>query len=426
MIDSERRPSRREFLKYAGVGGTGVAVTTGIATYHHWHQSGIVDTDGTTGLIATWQRDPTTTMTIDWHAMAHHEAEPVLEYAPTDTDDWREVSGEGWPFPNTTRTVQRVELTGLSPDTRYDVRLPEFDEEFSIRTMPTAISPDDPLLFATGGDTMHAWQMLRQTNEVVRAYDLDFIQWGGDLAYADASPYGTVEWFDWFAVNKHTLIRDDDRLIPIVVGIGNHETAEGYVHDYPDYEQTADFRSQMAPYFYDLFAFPGQPGYGVLDFGDYLSLVVLDSGHTNPLEGTQTDWLADRLAERTDVDHLIPSYHVPAYPSHRNFDGRVSTQVRDLWVPLLEAHGVSLALEHHEHLYHRTVPIRNGEPAADGIVFMGDGAWGTRLRAGDQTDRWYVDEHRRKRHAMVCQLDGSTVTVEAIDGDRTTFDRFEV
>jgi len=88
----------------------------------------------------------------------------------------------------------------------------------------------------------------------------------------------------------------------------------------------------VAPHFYQLFAFPGHPGYNVLDIGDYLSLIILDSDHSHPIEGGQTEWLENVLLERAGGKrHLMPVYHVPAWPSHRPFDGRVSVRVRENW-----------------------------------------------------------------------------------------------
>ena len=49
-------------------------------------------------------------------------------------------------------------------------------------------------------------------------------------------------------------------------------------------------------------------------FGDYLSLVLLDTEHLCPIAGEQTAWLSKTLADRQDYPHLIAANHVPAYP----------------------------------------------------------------------------------------------------------------
>ena len=68
------------------------------------------------------------------------------------------------------------------------------------------------------------------------------------------------------------MVGRDGRLIPMVACIGNHEVDGGYGKP-----------REKAPFFYALFdgLFP-ETGYATLDFGDYLSLVLLDTGHTSP------------------------------------------------------------------------------------------------------------------------------------------------
>ena len=78
------------------------------------------------GILLTWKREPATTMTIDWHTKpGDHETRPAsILYRKAGTDDeWRDIPGRMHPFPYTSRTVNRVELTGLEPDTLYSFRI---------------------------------------------------------------------------------------------------------------------------------------------------------------------------------------------------------------------------------------------------------------------------------------------------------------
>ena len=98
----------------------------------------------------------------------------------------------------------------------------------------------------------------------------------------------------------------------LVAGIGNHEVDGGY-----------NKPRAKAPFFYALFdgLYP-ETGYATLDFGDYLSLVLLDTAHTSAIEGAQTDWLAKALKERAERPHVVVVNHVPAYPSFRKMEGK--------------------------------------------------------------------------------------------------------
>ncbi|MDZ7730572.1 MAG: metallophosphoesterase family protein [Natrialbaceae archaeon] len=418
--------SRRGLLKYAAATGVGVSTTAGVATYlHSGRRGGSEDQRHRHGLLLTWQRDPTTTMTIDWHGLEPRDGEAALEYRRSDQADWTRETGTTRPFPHSPRRIHRLELTDLSPDTEYAFRLPAFAEEYTFRTMPATVSADRPVSFATGGDTMQSWKHLHRMNDAIALQDVDFVHWGGDLAYADANPNNIVAWYDWFAVNKHSLVTPEGRVIPLVAEIGNHEVSSFYYHEDENYEQTATRRRALAPFFYELFAFPGQPGYGALDFGDYLRLLVLDSNHTNPIAGTQTEWLAARLAEPSPT-HVVPSYHVPAYPSNRDPSNRNSRAIRAEWTPLFDANGVEIALEHHDHVYKRSVPIRNNEPAEDGIIYAGDGAWGVETREGDQRDQWYIDHMVLERHGKLVHLDEDGLAIEVISERGETIDAFEV
>ena len=380
-------------------------------------------------LFLTWQRDPTTTMTIDWHTYGENEPSALL-YRKVGSSDWGQAAGAAHPFPFSQRTIHRVELTGLEPDTLYAFKTPGFERVFQFRTMPKSLS-DRPVVFAAGGDTRHSQNMMEATNRRVmqHAPDLDFIVWGGDLAYADGQPDRLYRWYEWFDAIMNTLITEEGRVVPIVVGIGNHEVRQGYWEQHGGYRPTDEWRESIAPYFYRLFAFPGQPGYGVLDFGRYLSLILLDTDHSGPIVGEQTNWLKTTLEERDGMTHIFPVYHVAAFPSHREFNGTIETRIRTHWVPLFEQNNLRVAFENHDHTYKRTVPIRENVQVAEGeggIVYLGDGAWGVDTRSGNQRNQWWIQEFSSSHHAIIVTLTREGATFETVmPATRWIFDRYE-
>jgi hypothetical protein len=173
-------------------------------------------------------------------------------------------------------------------------------------------------------------------------------------------------------------------------------------------------------------ASPGKRGYAAIDFGDYLSIVLLNSDHTVAIGGEQTRWLEETLAERQRVPHLFPVYHVPAYPSVRAFEGAVSARVREHWVPLLERFGVRVAFENHDHAYKRTHPLRAGRQSEDGIVYLGDGAWGVGARDLIRDEKgekpWYLARAESVRHFVLVTLDGREQRFQAITHDGRVLD----
>ena len=372
-------------------------------------------------LFLTWQSDPLTTMIIDWHAEEEQDRE--LHFRRDDQTDWQETSAETIEFPYSNRTIYRVELTGLLPGTRYAFRFGEDSVEYAFRTMPE--NALEPVRFAVGGDTRHRQDWMEATNKQAQQLDVDFIVWGGDLAYADGREDRVYRWYEWFDAIKNTLITDDGRVIPVLVGIGNHEVRGGYYYNHDEYEQTDAWRENLAPYFYALFAWPGQPGYGVMDFGNYLSIVMGDTDHSNPVEGVQTEWWNTVLAERRHVPHVFPVYHVAAYPSVRSFDGGVQTRIREHWAPLFEEHGIQIVFENHDHTYKRTPPIRNGEIHEEGIVYLGDGTWGVDPRNPyDAEEVWYLAKTRSVHHLILVTIQGNHQHFAAVDSTGKIFDAY--
>lgn len=399
-------------------------------------------------IYLTWQADPTRTMTIDWHTLPEDELrESILQYRILDDSNWWETTGRTFQFPFSDRLIHRVELRDLEPGTIYEFRFGDDSKKYRFETMPVDLK--EPIRFVVGGDT-HADERFRRMNDVVMEYEPDFILWGGDLAYANANPKRVDRWHNWFEGIKETLIYDDGRVIPIIVAIGNHEVFLRHRQSWTSEESDKLMKKhnlwqEKPAYFFDLFAFPGNPAYGVLDFGEYMSLIVLDSDHHTPViggetrsmvgeheyddylaprPGGQTGWLKDILSHRVERPHIFPIYHVPSYPAHRSFDNWTETRVRENWVPLFEKYGVRVAFENHDHTYKRTHPIKNGKIADDGIVFIGDGSWGAGPRSGSNFDAWYIKKAASVNHGVIVTLNGNKQEYIMVDDNGNIIDTY--
>lgn len=378
------------------------------------------------GLVLTWQQDPLTTMTIDWH-LEGEAGTQSLRYRRAGAAEWRTgPSPDRAPFPHVENTwIHRVELTGLEPGTLYDFQLSEGGRTYRFRTMPSDLR--EPVRFASGGDVRHEREMMEKMNRLVARFDPDFIVWGGDLAYADGRPDRAYRWVEFLDVMMRTLVTADGRVIPVLSAPGNHEVRGGSYRNSEAYAPGPEWQREFAPFYFALFAFPGPPGYGVLDFADYLSLVLLDTDHTGPIEGAQTEWLRSTLADRVEVPHVIPAYHVPGYPSVRSPGGGTSERVREHWVPLFDRYGVRLALEAHDHSFKRTHPLRGDAVHPGGVVYMGDGAWGVRNRiigASHREAAWYLDRALTDRHFSLVTLHGPLLHILTVNEDGRVVDEF--
>lgn len=368
-------------------------------------------------LYLTWQHDPSTTMTVHWHTT--NRAEAALQFRAAGEKSWREAKGSSVPMPEakSERTIHTVEISGLAPQSDYVMRFGEQSKEFKFRTMPKDLSK--PIRFIEGGDVYHQRQWMDQMNELAAKLDPAFVVIGGDLAYAN-NKTSKVEmvnrWYDYFDSWKKKAVAPDGRLIPLLVTLGNHEV-KGFWGQPPE----------KAVGFYALFSMPGSQGYNVVDFGDYLSVLLLDSGLTHPVKGAQTEWLKQTLERRRAVPHIFPVYHVPAYPSCRpdegGENGDITMEIRKTWVPLFEQAGVKISFEHHDHAFKRTHPIRAGKKDPDGIVFLGDGAWGVNLRQTHPIEQtWYLAKAGAVRHFFVVTISSAERKIEAVNDKGDVFD----
>lgn len=392
-------------------------------------------------MYLTWQQDPTTTMTVDWHDIDTGRS-AIIEFREEGTNSWQSQYATKAPFPFSKRTIYRSELTGLTPNTLYEFRFGSDSKVYRFRTMPTDAS--EPIRIAFGGDTMHRPSWMIKVAKEAQKYDPHFAVIGGDMAYEDGRAPElqnfrdtTIErtniMYHWFDAYKEGFIMPDGRVIPMLVSTGNHETYSGYWYNVErqpqmgEYQQTYAYRARMAPYFFATFAMPGHPGYNVLDFGQYMSIVMLDTDHVNPIEGPQTEWLDGILAERTHIPHVFPVYHVPAYPSVRDMNDRVQTNARTHWVPLFEQYGIRFVFENHDHAYKRTFPIRDGKIAEDGngVIYLGDGAWGTETReisSRQNHEAWYLEQAHSQRHFILITIQNDKTDVIAVNEDGEVID----
>ena len=389
-------------------------------------------------LYLTWQRDPSTTMTVHWHSdWKEGYRDPALQYQEKSSSDWKLAVGSWHPMPFTNRMVHTVELTGLKPSTEYRFRLGKLLARGAVglgfepdsptnkfRTMPA--TGDQRIRFAVGGDVYGDRERYEVMCRHVAEMDPDFAIVGGDIAYENGNPANAGRWFVFLDVWKTEMVAPDGRLIPILPAIGNHET-HGNAYGKGGGGVGSGLSPNRSPYYFSLFSMPGPPGYNVLDFGNYLSVFLMDSFHANRVAGPQTEWLKQALARRRNVQHIVAAYHVPAYPSYRSYNGQVSKMIRESWVPLFEKGGMRLVFEHHDHAFKRTHPLRAGKVDPKGIVYVGDGCWGVVPRKPHPVaDTWYLARAESVNHVNIVTLQGERRQVKTVDIDGKIIDEFSL
>ena len=362
----------------------------------------------------TWQQKPDTTMIVQWITPMDEKAD-LIEFRSENETQWHQQEGSHKPLPERLPyLIHRVDLQELIPDSGYLFRIGPDGKTYKFRTLPSTLT--HPVNFVSGGDMYNdSLQRMEKTNIQAAKTSPFFALIGGDIAYSSRKFWFLTEngqrWLDWLAAWKRTMVTPEGYMIPVIPAIGNHETNG-------QFDQTP----QQAPFFYALFP---TRGYMVLDAGDYLSLFFLDTNHTHPINGKQTNWLQKALAERTERPHKLAIYHVPAYPSKGSYYSRESSMIRKCWVPLFEKYGLNAAFEHHAHTYKRTHLIKEGKVSDSGVLYIGDGAWGAENLRTPRTpvDAWYLAKTQSVNHFIMTSIDRSARSFTAIDSSGKVIDK---
>jgi hypothetical protein len=301
--------------------------------------------------------------------------------------------------------VFRAELAGLKPGATYQFRIGKESPTYRFCTMPAKAT--NAVAFISGGDCGVNVHAIANNKQAARQ-DPMFAIVGGDLGYDDGRSVAVSLAF--LRNYSKTMIGRDGRLIPMIPCIGNHEVVGGY-----------NKPRTHAPFFYALFdgLFP-ETGFASLDFGDYLTLVLLDTGHTSPIGGAQADWLENTLKARAEHPNVLVVNHVPAYPSYRRMEGENGQEGtgegnRRHWVPLFQKYRVPVVLEHHDHTFKRTKPLLDGHAHKNGVLYLGDGSWG-RIRTPHKPEELaYLAVSSRDYHLSLHRIQGDERFHMALD-----------
>ena len=297
-----------------------------------------------TGLILTWQNDPSETMSMTWRTEEEPRAleknESYIYYTSEEdpsSDDFKFQEARTWTFEETDYWVHGGELRNLEPDTEYTFYVASGDEtsdEYKFRTAPAESREID---FIAGGDSRTNVPERRYITKRAAEQDPEFILFTGDMQ--QSPPNYDSNWIRWFKDWEEKAVTDEGRMIPMIPAIGNHEVVGGYDGDW-----------EGAQYYYNSFLLPGNEKFFALEYGPDLTIVSLDTNHSTPVLGAQVDWLEKTLPDLQE-DWVVAQYHVPAWPSRRGFFHDTVQPIRDHWVPLFEEYNVELVHEAHDHTY---------------------------------------------------------------------------
>lgn len=263
--------------------------------------------------------------------------------------------------------------------------------------------------FVVGGDAYNYYSTFRKMNAKIASCDPDFVVVGGDIAYTNGRKalfkgraWEINRWCTFLREWKSKMVTSDGRLIPFLVVIGNHDI------------KALTMRPKSQHFlFYELFAMRETgKSYRVFDAGDYLSLFLLDTGHSYHIAGHQVEWLKKELALRESIPNKMAAYHIGAYPSVYPYLGSTPKEIRSEWSPIFEKYHLNVAFEHHNHAYKRTFPLKAEKIDPEGVIYMGDGSWGVSPRKPKKL--WYLEVAKQTNAVCVVTLDADKSCIEAL------------
>lgn len=399
--------------------------------------SGAVATEGDPSprhLRVVWTEQPATHAIISWTTLAP-AARQVVHYDTVSRDAdpsaytlradavrqgaitlRAEDRAEGVP----PAWYHHTELTGLRPSTRYYFVVESGGRLSPERYFVTAPADDRPFKLLSGGDSRlggekprYAGRTPHVDRQQMNAVMVSLLEQHPDLlALAHGADWcTTADWrhlYWWFEDNE-AVVTSDGRLLPFIVSRGNHDEGIGFQENF----WLGDLTDEVSyGYYYRT------------QLGAETALLTLNTEIS--VAGDQREWLEETLAElRPQNRWLLAQYHRPAYPVAKEFDRHEFARVRQNWSPLFEQHHVDLVLESDGHVLKRTVPIRDGQPADDGVVYIGEGGLGVPQRT-PIADLWFVQPPgfaASAHHVWLLSVDRDALQAQAIGFDLQVLDQ---
>lgn len=313
-------------------------------------------------------------------------------------------------------TQWEADVTGLSPGTRYYYRamvgnesVAPADSDLSFRTAPGS----GPFRFLALGDSGgNTPQQFALRNQMLLEQGAALAIHTGDIAY----PFGSHQTYESYYLQVY---RDLMKQIPFYPVAGNHDVElDGgapylAIHDLPVLGVPDADRKR----------------YYSFDWGD-VHFVSLDSNlMPDAVRGRRMlDWLNADLQATRKQWKIVCWHHTP-YDGARGHEPEARL-AREMFVPVIERHGVQLVLAGHSHIYERSHPLLRGErvtgagPGVEGIVYVTTGGAGGGLHPLTVSPQAAVSESAD--HYLRVEVDRTRLTVRAMGVGGREVDRFVI
>ena len=380
---------------------------------------------------------------------------PRLYKEPAEEVKNREADHDPSTPPNTYQ--YEAHISGLQPGSKYHYAIQDGDrslaggdaDHYFITHQP--IGSETDMRIWVVGDSGNGTKEQHKVHDAMRAYvaksnrPINHYIHVGDMAYSDGTDREFHEFF--FAPYRETL-----RNTVVWPSMGNHEghTSRGI--------------AQFGPYF-DAYVVPmaaeaggvpsGTENYYSFDISGVHFICLNSHDLDRGLNGAMAQWLRADL-DQAKAKWLVAFWHHPPYTkgSHNSDTEKQLIEMRENFMPMLEAAGVDLVLTGHSHIYERSMLMDgayatpttaagvilddgNGNPAGDGAyrksaglhphegsvsVVAGNGGAGLGREGTMPVMREIILEHG----SVILDIQGDTMNGIMLNKDGVTRDIFSI
>jgi hypothetical protein len=354
----------------------------------------------------TWQQSDTSrTMTVTWQT-SYSDSGDTVAYDTVPRNGNRSqyaysAIGIAHTYSGASGYIHDVELTGLEPETTYYFvcggEQGGYSSERSFHTAP--IGPSR-VRFVVGGDCRSNPSQRDIISATMSQFDPSFVLFSGDLV---ESGVNQAEWDNLLASLQSFWVGTDNRTIPIVPSLGNHEA--------------------NATAYYEQFALPNNEQWYSFNWGSNVHVTVLNSEAN--VSGDQLQWLENDLATHQNFTWKFVMFHNSLFSSGTHGSW---TETQQYWCPLFDKYGVDVVFSGHDHDYERSKPINYTasktspqESYANGTMYLVSGGWGAPLHPNG-TNWWTAYSESRYHFVLVDIFANETLIIQAKDAVGSTFD----
>jgi hypothetical protein len=346
----------------------------------------------------------TTSMLIAWQTDVASSGRVL--YGPDPVADWGAASAATQAG---TTADHAIPLTALTPATRYRYKVISGADTLdggSFRTAPIAAEPFRFLAFGDLGTATADQRLIAARADSLNA-DLAILT--GDIVYNNGEPFNFTPYY--FDVYRSTLKR-----VPFYPVLGNHDTY---------YDAGASFVSIF--HLPANFASGPERSYSFDYSNAHFAAIEVVNENVAPAPAAVA-WLDADLAASTKLWKFV-FFHVPMYSNGGGHGGDPS--IAASLGPILQARGVDMVFQGHNHFYTRTYPIVSGsavdqvqEPTyfnPHGPIYVVAGGGGRALY-GLTAPVSYEVLSRSIFHLASVDVAGDSLTLRAVQEDGTVFD----